>query len=417
MAAIDGYKDSTIFLDATTGFIDTGEGNRVFFWGFADGRTGRVQYPGPTLIVTEGQPVTVTLRNWLPEPVSLVFGGQDNVVAPTGQRGVLAAEAQPGGGAVTYTFTPARPGTYYYHSATNMDKQLEMGLFGAMIIRPAGYNAADSSTWRAYNDNASQYNREFLFLLSEMDDGFNRAVEAGQAIDTSTFFPTYWFINGRSAMDTMSPDRAPWLPTQPYGAMAMMHPGDNVLVRIVNMGHDLHPFHTHGNHVRIIARDGRLRSTNEGTAGADLSELAFTVTAAPGRTVDAIYQWTGQNLGWDIYGHTALDNVACNGATTGPGLGFDPVTREYCPDHTIEILVDLPTQEELDFGTNYSGSPFLGATGPLPVGAGGFNPNGGFFHMWHSHNEKELTSNDVFPGGMMTFMDIEPPWMDIPEVP
>ena len=30
---------------------------------------------------------------------------------------------------VTYTFTASRPGTFYYQSATNMDKQLEMGLF------------------------------------------------------------------------------------------------------------------------------------------------------------------------------------------------------------------------------------------------------------------------------------------------
>ena len=108
-AAINGVKGDTFFLDATTGFIDTGEGNRVLFWGFADGRTGQVQYPGPTLIVTEGQPVTVTLRNWLPEPVSLVFGGQDNVVAPAGQRGLIAAEARTGGGRLpTTSRRPAR---------------------------------------------------------------------------------------------------------------------------------------------------------------------------------------------------------------------------------------------------------------------------------------------------------------------
>jgi len=421
-AAIDGVKGDTFFLDATTGFIDTGEGNRVFFWGFADGRTGRVQYPGPTLIVTEGQPVTVTLRNWLPEPVSLVFGGQDNVAAPAGQRGLVAAEARTGGGTVTYRFTPARPGTYYYHSATNMDTQLLMGLFGALIVRPAGYNAADNTTWSAYNDNASRYNREFLFLVSEMDDFINRAVQNGQAVDTTTFFPVYWFINGRNSPDTMYPDRVSFLPTQPYGSMAAMHPGDNVLVRIVNMGHDLHPFHTHGNHVRIIARDGQLRSTNEGVAGADLSELAFSVTTAPGRTVDAIYQWTGADLGWDVYGHTPLDNVACNGATAGPGAGFDPVTREYCPDHTqpfpFPLLFSNPAgQEDLEFGSFYSGSPFLGATGELPVAVTRANFNGSFFMMWHSHNEKDLTNNDVFPGGLMTFMYIEPPWIYIPEVP
>jgi hypothetical protein len=29
--------------------------------------------------------------------------------------------------------------------------------------------------------------------------------------------------------------------------------------------------------------------------------------------------------------------------------------------------------------------------------------------MWHSHNEREMVNNDVFPGGMMTMLVIEPP--------
>jgi hypothetical protein len=28
--------------------------------------------------------------------------------------------------------------------------------------------------------------------------------------------------------------------------------------------------------------------------------------------------------------------------------------------------------------------------------------------MWHSHNERELTTNNIFPGGMMTIMLVDP---------
>ena len=28
--------------------------------------------------------------------------------------------------------------------------------------------------------------------------------------------------------------------------------------------------------------------------------------------------------------------------------------------------------------------------------------------MWHSHNEKELVNNDIFPGGLMTMLIVEP---------
>ena len=76
--------------------------------------------------------------------------------------------------------------------------------------------------------------------------------------------------------------------------------------------------------------------------------------------------------------------------------------------------VILPNQQDLTFGGYYSGSPFLGVFGALPPGQGGLNLNAGYFHMWHSHTEKELINNDIFPGGMMTMVIIEPPGVPIP---
>jgi hypothetical protein len=28
--------------------------------------------------------------------------------------------------------------------------------------------------------------------------------------------------------------------------------------------------------------------------------------------------------------------------------------------------------------------------------------------MWHSHNEREITTNNIFPGGMMMLMLVDP---------
>ena len=55
----------------------------------------------------------------------------------------------------------------------------------------------------------------------------------------------------------------------------------------------------------------------------------------------------------------------------------------------------------------------LGALGSLPPGEGGMNPDAGFTYMWHSHTERELVNNDVFPGGLMTMLIIEAPWVPI----
>jgi len=73
--------------------------------------------------------------------VSAVFPGQTvlDCAADCGVTGALTREAQPGG-LVTYTFVAGEPGTYQYHSGTQPDLQIEMGLYGTLIVRPASWN-------------------------------------------------------------------------------------------------------------------------------------------------------------------------------------------------------------------------------------------------------------------------------------
>jgi hypothetical protein len=184
-------------------------------------------------------------------------------------------------------------------------------------------------------------------------------------------------------------------------------------MRVVNAGRDLHPFHHHGNHATPLARDGRVLSStpDDTTKPPNLTSPDFTVRAIPGQTLDLIYEWTGKNIGWDIYGTAAINPHKCNGLD-GPSPGSDPVTKEWCGDHNKPIPVTIAGSLDLSFGEHYGGSPYLGVTGVLPQGHPGLNTTGGYWHMWHSHNEKEVTTDDIFPGGMMTMLIIEP-WSEI----
>jgi len=404
-------------LTARTGFISADDGNSIFMWGFADGdglhNRGRMQYPGPTLIVNQNDNVTVNLTNQLTVPISILFPGQDGVnaqmVTGTGNLGLLTLEANPGE-TVRYTFQASQPGTYTYYSGTRPELQVEMGLFGALIVRPTmGANFA-------YNHADSAFDREYLFVLSEIDHRFHQSVRFGRTnqIDNTAVFPVYWFVNGRAGFDTVTRDFYPLFPHQPYGSFARMHPRERILVRMIGGGRDLHPFHLHGNHHRTIARDGRLL---KGPADQDLSFLAFTTGVAPGQTFDAIFTWTGDNVGWDIYGH-AVDNPPLGNFPGPEDVCLDPTPQEAAVedmgDHCNPIPVLLPDNKDLTFGPFWSGSPFLGSAGSLPPGEGGFNPTSALFFMWHSHSEKELTSNDIFPGGMLTFGAVEHPSVVIP---
>lgn len=406
-AVIDGVNGTQFTLTAKAGNISTPDGDSILTWGYAL-NDGLMQYPGPTLIVDQGDTVTVTLNNTLSKPVSIVFPGQSAVNASGGTAGLLTQESTSATDVVTYTFTANRAGTYMYHSGTQPDLQIEMGLVGALIVRP---NAAN----QAYGHADTAYDQEYLFLLTEMDPQIHHLISLGWygAIDTTNYKPVLWFINGRNGPDTMADAFVPWLPHQPYNSLPRIHPGENLLARFVAAGRDLHPFHTHGSHIRIIARDGRLLQSAPG-AGPDISFENYTLQTVPGATYDALFKWTGANIGWDIYGTPSVSPDLAHSCIDNTGDGFDDTTAEFCADHYVELPVILPELQDLTFGGFYSGSPFLGAAGGLPPGEGGLNLYGGMFYMWHSHTEKELVNNDIFPGGMMTMLIIEPPGVPIP---
>jgi len=394
-AAIDGVTGTNFNFTVKPAIISTPDGDSLLVWGYALD-SGEMQYPGPTLIVNQGDTITINLTNQLGVPnmpVSLVFPGQEDVSASGGSQGLLTRESTGPADTVTYTFTANHPGTYLYNSGTQPELQIEMGMLGAIIVRPAASN-------QAYNHPGTAFDQEYLFLLTEMDPMVHYYASLGlyNIIDNSKHKAVLWFINGRNGPDTMADAYAPWLPNQPYNILPRTHVGETVLARVIGAGRNLHPFHFHGNHVTLIGRDGRMLESAPG-AGPDLARVDFTLQAVPGSTYDALWSWTGYKLGWDIYGHKNGDPLEPN---------------EYAPDHGKKLPVVLPAIQDMTFGGFYRGSPFLGEFGDLPPGEGGLNLNAGMFYMWHSHSEKELANNDIFPGGMMTMMIVEPNGVSIP---
>jgi FtsP/CotA-like multicopper oxidase with cupredoxin domain len=429
-----------------------------------------MQIPGPTLIVHEGDTVTVNFTNNLPAAAgssSILFPGFK--VTATGTPGVLTTEAVPGATA-TYTFVADKPGTHSYYSGTQGDLQIEMGLSGAIVVLPtnnatvtcaqdANTTLAESTNGEtdfrlakmAYNLASTCYDREYLFQFSEMDPRIHHDVEQQAAnacavatgcitVDTEPYFPAYFMINGRSMPDDMDPIYATEYPNQPYNGNPHMHPGDLTLLRIIGQGRWQHPFHEHGNHVRVLARDGNLllaRDPANPTLADPLQRLAgplmFTTTTTPGQAMDGIFQWTGKGLNWDVFGHGyANDPSQCTPDANGYNSDATALNYyEWCGDHNKPLEahpfgavgsggpVTLPDPTIVANGPWYSGSPYLGgeatsrAIGTTPIPPSGTVANSptdeaGFAYMWHSHNEREITTNNIFPGGMLMMMLVDP---------
>jgi len=495
-AAAPGVRGTAFTLTASPAFISQPDGQMVYSWGYgcASGGTaapstiapptagvcsGAMQIPGPTLIVTENVPFSVTLTNNLPNAAgntSILFPGVSVASPPTGGApGLLTREAAPGG-SVTYNLVATTPGTRAYYSGTQSDLQVEMGLFGAIIVLPATaqsgcnpvpntvahYVAAGNTAEAdfrlaasAYDNARSCYDREYLFQFSEMDPNIHEqalmqvtargtcaagAIGCSLEVPTEPYHPGYFMINGRSMPDDMDPNYATQYPHQPYNGNPHMHPGELVLLRIIGQGRWQHPFHEHGNHVRILGRDGNLILASTAAGEANLAgPLLFTTTTTPGLAMDGIFQWTGKGLNWDAYGHnpasTSTDPLVTLPCTPDAN-GYNNVTSalnyyEWCQDHNKPLQVapfgdvagggpaTLPDPNIFTNGAWYGGSPYLGpnatvrATGPTgttpPSGTIANSPTGeaGFAFMWHSHNEREITTNNIFPGGMLMMMLVD----------
>lgn len=423
-AVIDGESGTNFNFVACTFNILTPDGDSVPMFGYGLDSCDKAQYPGPTLIVNQNDTVTINLTNQLPFPTSIVFPGQVSN-ANGGDKGLLTQEAPiSSASTVTYTFTADKPGTFMYESGTNPALQTEMGLLGAIVVRPTGFDNTlqqvettshgtiekANPDQTAYNHPDSFFDYEYLFILTEMDPDLHRQYAQGrfQQVDNTRYRPVLWFINGRNFPNTLSPTNDPSLPHQPYSIVPQTRPGEKVLMRMIGGSRHAHPFHTHGANFQVIAQDGQLLESAPG-AGADLGRADYTLLVYPGQTYDALFVWTGKEMGWDLYGdpnqadsaHTCNDLVNNETGNTQPD-NFDDVTYEWCPDHGKALPVNLPSVQDLTFGGFYSGTPFLGKEGTLPPEEGGLNPEAAYLFAWHSHNERELVNNDVFPGGMFT---------------
>ncbi len=454
----------TFELTATDGYTSEPDGNAIYDWGYS--ATGAFQLPGPILCVNEGDVVTVKLTNNLPVATSIQFPGQDNVTADGAPVGpVSASQADPSKGikvgdlaslvpevaghtipadplsAITYKFTASQAGTYLYESGSDPQLQVQMGLFGAIVVRPnvtitaddilkipADGGAAGVSTNGTFKrlgrdgttiddhmtvDEANSFkgeaacayaikpgsatcdplaiydgSRENILMLSEVDPGLHTYMEQNKSTpDNLTWnkYPGayeahYFMINGRSMPDTLAPNKAAWMPGQPYGAMAHVQPWDvhanplDVLLRYVGVGVTGYDFHPHSNHEHVIAEDGALM---KGAAtGNDNTEEKFNIMVAPGSTVDATFRWTNEE------GYSSTDDN--------------------------RLPVAWPQGLNMTEGDFWSGSPYLGESGQLNAGILGKTQCGEYYHVAHSHDLTQATNYGITFGGMLTLIKVEP---------
>ncbi|WP_458118766.1 multicopper oxidase family protein [Paenibacillus sp. Z6-24] len=211
-----------ITLTARKAHLEIEKGKYLPVWTF----NGSV--PGPQIEVTQGDTVTVHLKNELDVPVSIHFHGVVLPVAMDGVPGVTQDAVQPGG-TFTYTFKAVYAGTYWYHSHQDSLNQIGKGLYGTFIVK---------------NKNAELADVDRTLVLDEWNDPNTHAPDREAntaALSSNMGMYNIYTINGRSG-DSIEPVRT--------------HPGEQVRLRFVNAGNMTQLLYINQPAYRVVSSDG-----------------------------------------------------------------------------------------------------------------------------------------------------------------
>ena len=211
-------------------------------------------WPGPQLRVVEGDKVRAIFTNNLHETTGVHFHGQDLPNAMDGVPFITQPPIMPGETFV-YEFTARPSGSHMYHSHHNATDQVGRGLLGAFIVEPSPPQ--------------TRYDREYIWISNDTLGGFT--------------------INGHGF-----PATVPVLAAQ----------GERVLLRFMNEGLMMHPWHSHGFSMELVARDGNLLGS--------AAHRADTFAVSPGERWDAVI--TAERLGvWAFHCHILSHVEGMNG--------------------------------------------------------------------------------------------------------
>jgi len=129
-----------------------------------------IRIPGSPIVVTRGEPLHIAVVNRLTEATAVHWHGieltsyYDGVPGMSGEPGHVVPSIAPGDSFVA-AYTPPRAGTFIYHTHIDDVRQMESGLYGALIVLPPG-QAYDSTTDHTLVFGLHEYADTFDVLLN-----------------------------------------------------------------------------------------------------------------------------------------------------------------------------------------------------------------------------------------------------------
>jgi hypothetical protein len=198
------------------------DGNNVTFWvfceqGMADGGMGGgCTLPSPVLELGVGQQADITLNMMMAPQEQPPYHG--HTIHPHGvdvaqsEDGVPETGAEVLGDVYNFSVDSRYVGSHMYHCHVHTVKHLEMGMYGAMIVKNGN----------RINNNGPSYDFEWNMVLSAVDPAYHTAVQDSPVF--ADYNPRYFLINGEEGLSQGSPAET-----------LTAAPGARVVIRLVGI--------------------------------------------------------------------------------------------------------------------------------------------------------------------------------------
>lgn len=345
----------------------------------------------------------------------------------------------------TYYFEPDHPGTYFYHCHIEASEHVQMGMYGSLIVYPsrkslkmAGIEQYRNGDWYlnghkqhqipktatnrnfAYNNIDTYFDSEWVMLLSDIDETWHNAVlTADPSFNAVNYRPNFWLVNGRAFPDTLLPHPQtappfanPNLKQINYESYVHVKTGDKFLLRMMNLGYQVVPWHIHGWHFSIIGKDTHLSpflELNALLSDHDMEKMngmhvinsgGFTATIGSGESYDLLLVADDKRPQYGRYIIQGQDGFLSLCIQMTHLQAFANAHPELVPGSPI---FDIPTEPV--------GCPNPDTVNYLNICAGTqgkarFFPQ---FYPAHNHDDYKVTNDGTYPGGQLIYIQVDAP--------
>lgn len=289
------------------------DGANVNFWVFCeggmggggmDGMAGGCTLPGPVLELNVNQQANVTLNMMMAPQEAAPYHGHT-----IHHHGVDVVTAEDGVPETSFTVTNSHTytfsndsryvGGHMYHCHVHTVKHLEMGMYGALIVKDGN----------RINSGGPSYDVEWNMVMSTVDPAYH----TNNAVQDSTVFadynPRYFLVNGEEGLNTNNP-----------AEVVTAAPGDNVVVRLIGL---------HSSNARFELRNAngsRQSFTWHNTDGFALPSprSVTSIELSPGQTKDIMITLPNSSGTWypEISYRDLRNNSTYNNGTVYMQLDF-----------------------------------------------------------------------------------------------